>query len=139
MSRLARWWAAALLALAATLAVAQDVLPVPPLAARVVDETGTLSAAQSAALEAKLAAVEQKHGAQLVVLIVATTAPEDIAAYAQRVGEQWKVGRREVGDGLLVVVARDDRKIRIEVAKALEGAVPDLAARQIIANTITPA
>jgi uncharacterized protein len=139
MSRLVRWWAALLLALAAACAWAQDVLPVPPLAGRVVDETATLNAAQSAALDAKLAAIEQKHGSQLVVLIVATTAPEDIAAYAQRVGEQWKIGRREVGDGLLVVVAKDDRKIRIEVAKALEGAVPDLAARQVITNVITPA
>jgi uncharacterized protein len=139
MNRLVRWWAAALLALAATLAFAQDVRGVPPLSSRVVDETGTLTAAQAAALEAKLAAVEQKRGSQLVVLIVATTLPEDIAAFAQRVGEQWKIGRRDVGDGLLVVVAKNDRKIRIEVAKSLEGAVPDLAARQIIANTITPA
>jgi uncharacterized protein len=139
MTAFARWLAAALFALVVAGAWAQDVLPVPPLAGRVVDETATLSAAQSAALDAKLAAVEQKHGSQLVVLIVATTAPEDIAAYAQRVGEQWKIGRRDVGDGLLVVVAKDDRKIRIEVAKALEGAVPDLAARQVITNVITPA
>jgi uncharacterized protein len=64
--------------------------------------------------------------------MVATTAPEDIAAYAQRVADTWKIGRRDVGDGVLVVVARDDRRVRIEVAKALEGAIPDLAARQII-------
>ncbi len=74
-----------------------------------------------------------------MVLIVPSTLPEDIAAYAQRVGDQWKIGRRDVGDGLLIVVAKNDRKVRIEVAKALEGAVPDLAARQIITETISPA
>jgi uncharacterized protein len=69
-----------------------------------------------------------------VLLLVPATAPEDIAAYAQRVADTWKIGRRDVGDGLLLVVAKDDRRVRIEVAKALEGAVPDLAARQIIDN-----
>jgi uncharacterized protein len=73
------------------------------------------------------------------VLIVNSTQPEDIAAYAHRVADQWKIGRRDVGDGLLIVVAKNDRRIRIEVAKALEGAVPDLAARQIITETISPA
>jgi uncharacterized protein len=90
-------------------------------------------------MEQHLANVERELGTQMVVLMVPTTLPEDIAAYAQRVGDQWKIGRREVGDGLLIVVAKNDRRIRIEVAKALEGAVPDLAARQIIAETITPA
>jgi uncharacterized protein len=118
---------------------AQDVLPVPPLNARVIDQTGTLSAPQREALEAKLAAFEQQAGSQIVVLMVPTTQPEDIAAYAQRVGDQWKIGRRTVGDGLLLVVAKNDRRVRIEVAKALEGAVPDLAARQIIDRAITPA
>jgi uncharacterized protein len=118
---------------------AQDVQPVPPLSGRVVDQTGTLTPAQAQALAAKLEAIERERGSQLVVLIVATTQPEDIAAYAQRVGEAWKIGRKEVGDGLLIVVAKQDRKVRIEVAKALEGAVPDLAARQIITERITPA
>ena len=118
---------------------AQDVLPVPALSARVIDQTGTLDAAQRSALEAKLAAFEQDKGTQIVVLLVPTTAPEDIAAYAQRVADSWKIGRREVGDGLLVVVAKNDRRVRIEVAKALEGAVPDLAARLIIDRSISPA
>jgi uncharacterized protein len=113
--------------------------PVPPLSGRVIDNTDTLSAAQRQAMEQHLASVERELGTQMVVLMVPTTLPEDIAAYAQRVGDQWKIGRREVGDGLLIVVAKNDRRIRIEVAKALEGAVPDLAARQIIAETITPA
>jgi uncharacterized protein len=120
-------------------ALAQDVLPVPALTARVIDQTGTLSEPQRAALESKLAAFEQSAGTQIVVLMVPTTQPEDIAAYAFRVADSWKIGRREVGDGLLIVVAKNDRQLRIEVAKALEGAVPDLAARQIIDRAITPA
>jgi len=118
---------------------AQDVLPVPALTARVIDQTGTLDTAQRSALEAKLAAFEQAAGPQIVVLMVPSTQPEDISAYAQRVADSWKIGRREVGDGLLIVVAKNDRRVRIEVAKALEGAVPDLAARQIIDRAITPA
>lgn len=121
------------------LARAQDLRPVPALSARVVDEVGVLSTEQRAALEAKLADFEAQAGPQIVVLLVASTQPEDIADYAHRVADSWKIGRREVGDGLLLVVARDDRRLRIEVAKALEGAVPDLAARQIIERTITPA
>lgn len=117
---------------------AQDVLPVPALTARVIDSTGTLDAAQRQALEAKLAAFEQARGAQVVVLMVPSTAPEDIAAYAQRVGDSWKIGRKDVGDGLLLVVAKNDRKVRIETTKTLEGAIPDLAARQIIDRAITP-
>lgn len=117
---------------------AQDVQPVPALTAHVMDSTGTLDATQRAALEAKLAAFEQSRGAQVVVLIVPSTQPEDIAAYAQRVGDTWKIGRKSVGDGLLLVVAKNDRKVRIETTKALEGAIPDLAARKVIDTAITP-
>lgn len=141
--RLGQGWLLWLLALGLALlgltARAQDVLPVPALSARVIDQTATLSSAQQSALEAKLAAFEQSAGSQLVILLVPTVAPEDIASYAQRIGDAWKIGRRDVGDGLLIVVAKNDRKVRIEVAKTLEGAVPDLAARQIIQNAITPA
>jgi len=125
--------------LAASGAWAQDVLPVPPLSGRVIDQTGTLSAAQAQALTTKLEALETQRGSQLVVLLVPTTQPEDIAAYAQRVADSWKVGRRDVGDGLVIVVAKNDRKVRIEVAKTLEGAIPDLAAKRVIDNQITPA
>lgn len=118
---------------------AQELQPVPTLNARVVDQTATLSAAQRDALEEQLAAFEREAGSQLVVLVVATTQPEDIAAYANRVATEWKIGRRDVGDGLLIVVATNDRRVRIEVAKALEGAVPDLAAKQVIDRAITPA
>lgn len=127
------------LALWAGAAMAQGVQPVPALSGRVVDQTGTLDAIQLKGIDEKLAALEQSKGAQVVVLMVATTQPEDIASYANRVGNAWKIGRRDVGDGVLLVVAKDDRKVRIEVAKSLEGAVPDLAARQIIDTAITPA
>ena len=127
-----------LLLTAATLQ-AQDLLPVPPLSGRVIDQTATLSAAQAQGLTDKLAAFEAASGPQIVVLLVPTTQPEDIAAFAQRVGEAWKIGRREVGDGLLIVVAKNDRRVNIQTAKALEGAIPDLAARQIIDSAIRPA
>ena len=118
---------------------AQELLPVPALAGRVIDQTSTLSPAQRQALEAKLATFEAQAGPQMVVLMVATTQPEDIAAFAQRVGETWKIGRKDVGDGLLLVVAKNDRRLWIAPAKALEGAVPDLAARQIVRDMISPA
>ncbi|MEP7284025.1 MAG: TPM domain-containing protein [Rubrivivax sp.] len=118
---------------------AQQPQPVPALTARVIDQTGTLAPDRVAALEAKLAAFETEVGSQIVVLMVPTTAPEDIAAYAQRVGAEWKIGRRDVGDGLLMVIAKNDRRVNIQTARALEGAVPDLAARQIIDRSIVPA
>ncbi|WP_309679852.1 TPM domain-containing protein [Polaromonas sp.] len=117
---------------------AQDVLPVPTLSAHVMDSTGTLDATQRAALESKLMAFEEARGAQVVMLLVPSTRPEDIAAYAQRVGDTWKIGRKNIGDGLLLVVAKNDRTVRIETTKALEGAIPDLAASQIIETAITP-
>ncbi len=130
---------AAWLLLAAGLVRAQDVLPVPPLSGRVIDQTGTLTAAQAQALTTKLAALETQRGSQLVLLLVPTTQPEDIASYGQRVADAWKIGRREVGDGLLIIVAKNDRRVRIEVAKTLEGAIPDLAAKRIIGEQISPA
>jgi uncharacterized protein len=128
-----------LLWLATFAAWAQDVLPVPALSGRVIDQTSTLSAPQSAALGAKLQALEEQTGTQMVVLMVPTTQPEDIAAYGQRVADAWKIGRHDVGDGVVIVVAKNDRRVRIEIAKALEGAIPDLAARRIIDQQITPA
>ncbi len=119
-------------------ALSQGVLPVPPLTARVVDTTGTLDAIQLKGLDDKLAAFERDKGTQIAFLIVPTSLPEDITSYANRVANEWKIGRKAVGDGVLLVVAKNDRKVRIEVAKTLEGAVPDLAARQIIEQAITP-
>jgi uncharacterized protein len=115
------------------------VLPVPTLSARVIDQTGTLTAELVRSLSDKLQALETQRGSQVVILMVPTTAPEDIAAYAQRVGDTWKIGRREVGDGLLIIVALQDRRMRIEVAKTLEGAIPDLMASRIIERTLKPA
>ncbi len=133
---------ALLLALLAFGALAQQRLPdgtlaVPPLA-RVTDQTGTLSAADREALESKLAAFERRRGTQIAVVMVGSTAPEPIADFAQRIGDAWKIGRADVGDGLLIVVAKDDRRVWIAVAKALEGAVPDLAAARVIREHITP-
>ena len=117
---------------------AQDVQPIPALTSHVVDTTGLLDASQQAALEAKLDALEKAKGSQVVVLIVPTVQPEDISSYTNRVGNAWKIGRKDVGDGVLFVVAFKDRQMRIEVAKTLEGAIPDLAAKQIITNVVTP-
>ena len=126
-----------LLVLAGT-ARAQNLLPVPALTSRVVDTSGTLNAGQQQALDSKLSAFEAASGSQVVVLMVSSTQPEDIASYANRVGSTWKIGRKDIGDGLLLVVAKDDRKLRIEVARTLEGAVPDLAAKRVIDQAITP-
>ena len=133
----------ALLALLPLVASAADArlpdgtLAVPPLA-RVTDTTGTLDAGQKQALEAKLAAFEKARGTQIAVVMVGSTQPEPISDFAQRLGDAWKIGRAEVGDGLLIVVAKDDRRVWIAVAKTLEGAIPDLAAARVIREQITP-
>jgi uncharacterized protein len=121
------------------LAWAQAVLPVPELRSRVIDQTGTLDAAQQAALESRLATFEARRGTQIVVVLVPTTQPEDIADYTQRLGDAWKIGRQDVGDGVLFVVAKNDRRVRIATSKTLEGAIPDLVARRIIEQAVTPA
>ena len=119
---------------------AQDLLAVPAIEGRrVIDSTGTLGAEQVNALTAKLAAIEAKRGTQIVVLMVTSVTPEDIESFTQRVGDAWKLGRPAVGDGALIVVAKNDRKVRIAAAKALEGALPDLALRRIITDQIGPA
>lgn len=122
-----------------TLALAQALQPVPELRARAMDFSGTLDAASLQQIEARLAAFEQAQGTQIVVVMVASTSPEDIADYTQRLGDAWKIGRREVGDGLLFVIAKNDRRMRIAPAKALEGAIPDLLARRILDQAVAPA
>ena len=117
---------------------AQTVMSVPALTARVIDQTGTLTTPQIALLEQTLAEFERNKGSQIVVLMVPTTQPEEISSYANRVGNAWKLGRKNEGDGVLLIVAKNDRRIRIEVAKSLEGAIPDLAAKQIIDSAISP-
>ncbi len=126
----------ALLALWAMLAWAQ--VAVPELSRRVTDLTGTLTAAQVQALESRLAAFEAQKGSQIAVLIVPTTRPEDIAQFGIRVADAWKIGRKKVDDGLILIVAKDDRTLRIEVGYGLEGAIPDAIARRVIAETIAP-
>ena len=129
-------WLAVVLVAAAWHVAAQQ--PVPALTGHIVDTTGTLSADAIAGLEQKLAELEERKGSQIAVLLVRTTAPEAIEPYALRVAEQWGIGRGRVDDGVVLVVALDDRRMRFEVGYGLEGAVPDALARRIIAETIAP-
>jgi len=139
-SRLAQCFAGATLCLLVLLAPAgaQNLVPVPTLKARVTDLTGSLSADQLTRLEQKLAAFEARKGSQVAVLIVATTQPETIEQYSIRVAERWKLGRKGVDDGALLLVAKDDRAMRIEVGYGLEGALPDAIAKRIIEEIIVP-
>jgi uncharacterized protein len=111
---------------------------VPPLSGRVVDQTGTLSSDTIASLTQTLKGLELRKGSQVAVLIVPTTAPETIEQYSIRVAEAWKIGRRKIDDGALLVVAKDDRKLRIEVGYGLEGSLTDVTASRIISEIITP-
>jgi len=117
---------------------AQEAVPVPRLAARVTDLTGLLSPDERAGLEAKLAQFETRKGAQIAVLILPTTQPETIEQYARRVADEWKLGRKGVDDGALLVIAMQDRKLRIETQYGLEGVLPDAVAKRIISDTIAP-
>jgi uncharacterized protein len=113
-------------------------VPVPALTARVTDQTGTLSSSQRAGLEARLKELEQRKGAQLAVLIVPSTQPETIEQFGIRVAESWKLGRKGIDDGLILIVAKNDRKLRIEVGYGLEGVVPDAIAKRVIDEIIVP-
>lgn len=113
-------------------------VPVPPLTGRVTDQTATLTAEQNVALEQTLQAFEARKGSQIAILIVPTTAPETIEQYALRVAEQWKLGRKKVDDGAILVVAKNDRALRIEVGYGLEGALNDATSKRIISEIITP-
>ena len=111
---------------------------IPALKSLVTDLTSTLSQSDVAQLDAKLKAFEAEKGSQIAVLIVPSTQPEDIAQYSIRVVEQWKIGRKKQDDGVLILVAKADRKMRIEVGRGLEGAIPDLYAKRIISEDIAP-
>ncbi|MGB8692259.1 MAG: YgcG family protein, partial [Steroidobacteraceae bacterium] len=117
---------------------AQALQPIPRLEARVTDLTGTLTAGEQADLEQKLAAFEARKGAQLAVLVVASTAPEAIEQYSIRVVEAWKLGRDKPDDGVLLLLAKDDHTLRIEVGRGLEGALTDATSNRIIEETIVP-
>lgn len=124
--------------LVASPAMADDLQPVPALSGRVVDQTATLDATQKQALEDRLEQFEQRKGTQIAVLLVASTKPEEIEQYSIRVVDAWKIGRRNVDDGVLLLVAKGDRRVRIEVGRGLEGAIPDVIADRIIREYITP-
>jgi uncharacterized protein len=111
---------------------------VPPMGSRVTDQTATLTNEQKSSLEQTLRSFEARKGSQVAVLIVPSTAPETIEQYALRVAEQWKPGRKNVDDGALLVVAKDDRTLRIEVGYGLEGALTDAASKRIISEIIVP-
>jgi uncharacterized protein len=136
--RLVRRWPVWLSLLWLCSAAAWAQLAVPPLQARVTDQTATLNADQIAALEARLQAFETRKGSQIAVLIVASTQPEAIEQYSMRVAEAWKLGRKGIDDGILLLVAKDDRAVRIEVGYGLEGAVSDIQSKRIIEEDVVP-
>src|SRR4029450_5890873 len=118
-------------------AAAADVA-VPPLSGRVVGQTGTLSSGDIRSLTQTLKSLEARKGSQIAVLIVPTTAPETIEQYSIRVAEVWKIGRKKIDDGALLVVAKNDRHLRIEVGYGLEGSLTDATTRRVIDEVITP-
>lgn len=129
---------AALLCLPGAVALAEALAPIPALDAPVVDTTGTLSAADVSRLQAQALDLQRRKGSQLQILIVPTTAPESIEQYAQRVFDQWKLGRQGVDDGVLLLVAKDDHQARIQTGYGLEGAIPDITAGRVIQEYLVP-
>lgn len=133
-----RFLAALLIGCWVAFAGAQELVAIPSLKARVTDLTNTLSADERGNLEGKLQAFEREKGSQIAVLIVPTTKPEAIEQYSIRVVDKWKLGRKGVDDGVLLLVAKEDRKLRIEVGYGLEGALNDATAKRIVAEVIGP-
>lgn len=131
-------WAAMVLVAFGGSVHAQSLAPIPALASPVVDTTGTLDAIARGNLEAQARALQQRKGSQLQILMVPTTQPEDIAQYSVRVFEQWSIGRKGVDDGVLLVVAKDDRRVRIEVGYGLEGAIPDATSARVVQEYLVP-
>lgn len=117
---------------------ADELVAIPALKARVTDLTATLPASQISELETQLAAFEAKKGSQIVVLILPTTQPETIEQFGIRLLDAWKIGRKKIDDGAILIIAKDDRRLRIEVGYGLEGALNDATAKRIISETITP-
>ncbi len=118
--------------------VAGAEVTIPPLSGHVIDQTVTLTVEQKAGLEQTMQAFETRKGSQIAILIVSTTAPETIEQYSLRVADQWKLGRKKVDDGAILVVAKNDRALRIEVGYGLEGALNDATSKRIISEIITP-
>jgi len=111
---------------------------VPPVPGRVIDQTGTLTTSEINTLSQTLAQFDAKKGTQFAVLIVKSTAPESIEQTALRVAEQWKLGRKKIDDGAILLIAKNDRAVRIEVGYGLEGALNDATSKRIIEQFITP-
>lgn len=130
--------AAVLLAMLATATAFAADVPIPPLDSPVVDTTGTLSAETREALVQQALALQARKGSQLQVLMVPTTGDESVEQYAQRAFDTWKLGRKEVDDGVLLLVAKDDRTVRIHTGYGLEGAIPDITARRVIDEYLVP-
>ena len=137
MGALARAAVFAALLVSCLWASAED-RPIPSLSGRVVDETQTLTLEQKRSLEAKLQTFEQRKGSQIAILITGTTFPEPIEAYSIRVADAWKIGRKQVNDGVLVIVAKSDRVMRLEVGYGLEGVLPDATAKRLIDEVFIP-
>src|SRR5260370_4318477 len=138
---LKRWLgllAAGAILLLAGLSPASGEVAVPPLRAHVTDLTGTLSAQQVQDLESRLASFERGKGSQIAVLMLPSTQPETIEEYSIRVADGWKIGRARVDDGAILVVAKNDRKLRVEVGRGLEGAIPDAVAKRVVSDRTTP-
>jgi uncharacterized protein len=126
------------LLLAPAFALAVDRVPLPALSDRVTDLTATLTPPQRATLEASVAAIEKEKGSQVTILILPTTQPEEIEQFSIRLAEAWKIGRGGVDDGVIVIVAKDDHKMRIEVGYGLEGVIPDVVAKRIVSDVMAP-
>lgn len=133
-----RWLFACFLALLPLAGWSADPVTLPALVERVVDSTGTLSADEQAGLVARLSELEQAKGAQIAIVMLPTTQPESIEQFGIRLAEAWKIGRKGVDDGVIVIVAKDDRQMRIEVGYGLEGAIPDAIAKRIIDEQMAP-
>ena len=139
---MSRSWPALLallwLVLPPAIGMAADLVPLPALSARVTDLTGTLDATQKGRLEAQLAAIDRAGRAQIAVLLLPTTQPEAIEAFGIRLAEAWKIGHKGVDNGAIIVVAKNDRRMRIEVGYGLEGSIPDAVAKRIIDERMAP-
>jgi uncharacterized protein len=131
-------WLILLLTGLCTVLPARAEVATPDLSSRVTDLTGTLAPDTVSRLENTLAQFEAAKGSQIAVLILPSTEPEDIAAYGIRVAEAWKVGRKDVDDGAILIVAKDDRRVRIEVGYGLEGVLSDVVTKRIIEEDIVP-
>ena len=119
-------------------AFAADEVAIPPLTARVTDLTGTLNPDQQTQLTGALAKIETAKGTQVAIVMLPTTQPESIEQFGIRLADAWKVGRKGVDDGVIVIVAKDDRRMRIEVGYGLEGAIPDAIAKRIVSDVMAP-